>query len=177
MAIRNDNQQTKKKFRLPLFDIALLLLIAIAVAAGSYWVTQRDDRETVTVQYAIRFENVDNTYSGAVAEAKELFSASGTLMGEVVSARVARSVEKTFDLHTAYEESGEYHYTETPSESHSDVYLIVTAEAELINGGYFLHGNRIAAGMTVDAMVVGYTGQGEILSVAVAETPVQQDGE
>lgn len=177
MAMRNDNQQTKKKLRLPLFDIALLLLIAIAVAAGSYWVTQRDDRETVTVQYAIRFENVENTYSGAIAEAKELFSVSGTLMGEVASVRVTRSVEKTFDLHTPYEENGEYRYTETPSESHSDIYLIVTAEAELIGNGYFLHGNRIAAGMTVDAMVVGYTGQGEILSVVVAEVPAQQDGE
>ena len=116
MAMRNDNQQTKKKVRLPLFDIALLLLIAIAVAAGSYWVTQRDDRETVTVQYAIRFENVENTYSGAIAEAKELFSVSGTLMGEVASARVTRSVEKTFDLHTPYQENGEYRYTETSSE-------------------------------------------------------------
>ena len=108
MAMRNDNQQTKKKFRLPLFDIALLLLLAIAVAGGSYWVSRRGDKETVTVQYTIRFENVDNAYSGAVTQAEELFSVSGTRMGEVKSARVTRSVEKTFDLHTSYEESGEY---------------------------------------------------------------------
>ncbi len=177
MAMRNDNQQTKKKFRLPLFDIALLLLLAIAVAGGSYWVSRRGDKETVTVQYTIRFENVDNAYSGAVTQAEELFSVSGTRMGEVKSARVTRSVEKTFDLHTSYEESGEYFYTETPSEDHSDVCLIVSVEAELIGGGYFVNGNRIAAGMTVDAMVVGYTGQGEILSVTVLQTPAKQNAE
>lgn len=173
MAVRNDNQQTKKKFRLPLFDIALLLLIAIAVAAGSYWVTQRGETETAVVEYTIRFEQVDNLYSGALAEAKELFSASGLSMGDVKSARVSRSVEKSFDLHTSYVEGGDYHYSETDSELASDVVLTVRVTAKLQNGGYFVENNRIAAGMTVEAMVAGFAGHGEILTVSVVETPAE----
>ncbi len=173
MAVRNDNQQTKKKSRLPLFDIALLLLIAIAVAAGSYWVTQRGETETAVVQYTIRFEQVDNTYSGALAEAKELFSASGLSMGAVKSAKVSRSIEKSFDLHTSYVEGGDYHYAETGSALESDVVLTVRVTVKLQNGGYFVEGNRIAAGMTVEAMVAGYAGRGEILTVSVVEIPAE----
>jgi hypothetical protein len=80
MDMRTDGKQTKK-FRLPLFDIALLLLIAIAVAGASYWVSTRGDTETAVVEYTVRFEQVDNSYSGALAQAKELFFASGLSMG------------------------------------------------------------------------------------------------
>ena len=105
MDMRTDGKQTKK-FRLPLFDIALLLLIAIAVAGASYWVSTRGDTETAVVEYTVRFEQVDNSYSGALAQAKELFSTSGLSMGEVVTSRVTRSTEQTFDLHTSYVEGG-----------------------------------------------------------------------
>ena len=164
MDMRTDGKQAKK-FRLPLFDIALLLLIAIAVAGASYWVSTRGKTETAVVEYTIRFEQVDNSYSGALAEAKELFSASGLSMGEVLTSRVTRSTEKTFDLHTSYVEGGEYHYSESGSPNKSDVLLKVRVTVNLEHGGYFVENNRIAAGMTVDAMVAGFVGQGEILSV------------
>ena len=164
MDMRTDGKQTKK-FRLPLFDIALLLLIAIAVAGASYWVSTRGETETAVVEYTVRFEQVDNSYSGALAQSKELFSASGLSMGEVVTSRVTRSTEKTFDLHTSYVEGGEYRYNETGSANKSDVLLKVRVTVEVRNGGYFVQSNRIAAGMTVDAMVAGFAGQGEILSV------------
>ncbi len=175
MDMRNDSKQTKKKFRLPLFDIALLLLIAIAVAAVSYWVTTRGETEMAVVEYTIRFEQVDNNYSGALAEAKELFSDSGIIIGEVISSQVSRSVEKSFDLHTSYVEDGEYHYAETGSATESDVVLTVRVTVKLQNGGYFVEGNRIAAGMTVEAMVAGFSGEGEILTVArIAEPTVAE---
>lgn len=173
MDLRNDGKQTKKKFHLPLFDIALLLLIALAVAAGSYWVSRRGEKESVVVEYTVRFENVDNAYSGALAEAEALFSASGLLMGEVTDSQVTRSVEKTFDLHTSYSEGAEYHYTETASAEKSDVLLTVKVKAVLSDGGYFVEGNRIAAGMSVDAMVAGYIGQGEILRVKLVTNPAE----
>ena len=164
MDMRTDGKQTKK-FRLPLFDIALLLLIAIAVAGASYWVSTRGEVETAVVEYTVRFEQVDNSYSGALAQSKELFSTSGLSMGEVVTSRATRSTEKTFDLHTSYVEGGEYRYNETGSANKSDVLLKVRVTVEVRNGGYFVQSNRIAAGMTVDAMVAGFAGQGEILSV------------
>ena len=167
MDMRTDG--TKQKKKLPLFDIALLLLVAVAVAFGFYWATRHQKVETVEILYTVRFEDVEDAYGGALAEGKSLYTQHGSVMGEILTAKLSRAMAQTFDSTQIYAEGQEYAYTEEPVVGKSDVLITVRVTAEVRNGGYFVGGNRIASGMVVDAMVEGYLGQGTILTVERAE--------
>ena len=157
--------------RLPLFDIALLLLLAVVIAFGLYWATRHQKVTTAEITYTVRFEDVDNEYSGALAEGKSLYTQHGSLMGIILEAKISRALEQTFDSTQAYTEGAEYSYSTVTIQGKSDVLITVKVTAEVRNGGYFVGGNRIASGMEVDAMVEGYLGQGTILTVEQAQTP------
>lgn len=172
MDLKTDGKNKKKNWNIPLFDITLLLLIALAVIGGSYWATNRVETPTAEIVYTVRFAGVDNAYSGTLAEGKTLYSNSGIVMGKIESASVTRALKIRFD--GSVTDSEEYRYTETRSNEESDVVITVRVTAEERNGGYFVGGNRVAAGMSVDAMVTGYLGEGLILSVEEAK---QQEGE
>lgn len=175
MDLRTEGKTTKKKRRFPLFDIAVLLLLALTVIGGSYWATHRQSEvPTGEIVYTVRFAGVDNAYSGTLAEGKTLYSTSGIAMGEIEAVSVTRALEKRFDGSVSLAEGEEYRYTEVRSTEKSDVVITVRVTAEVRDGGCFVSGNRIAAGMTVDAMVTGYLGEGQILTVLTAENAEQQ---
>lgn len=161
---------TKQKKRLPLFDIALLLLLAVAITFGFYWATRHQKVETAEIVYTVRFEDVDDTCGGALAEGKNLYTQHGSPMGEILTAQLSRAYTQTFDSTQSYADGQEYSYASVPVSGKSDVLVTVRVTAEVRNGGYFVGGNRIASGMEVDAMVEGYLGQGTILTVKRAET-------
>lgn len=171
MDMRTDGTQKKQKRRLPLFDIALLLLVAVAIAFGFYWATRHQKVTTAEITYTVRFEDVDNAYSGALAEGKSLYTQHGSPMGSILKAALSRASQETFDTTQVYTEGVEYSYSAVTVEGKSDVLITVRVTAEVRNGGYFVNGNRIASGMEVDAMVEGYLGHGTILTVEQAETP------
>ena len=166
MDMRTDGTKQKK---LPLFDIALLLLLAVAIAFGFYWSSRHQKTETAEIVYALRFENVENAYGGALAEGKNLYTHQGMSMGSILSADLSQATEEVFDSTRSYEEGLEYSYDMIPVPGKSDVLITVKVTVEIKNGGYFVGGNRIASGMEVDAMVEGYLGHGTILSVEKAE--------
>lgn len=158
-------KETKKKRRVTLFDVALLLLVVIAVAAGAYWVTHRAQTPTAELTYTVRFSGVENEYSGLFAEGKMLYTETGVAMGEIAGASVSRAREARFDSGAVYDAEQTYRYTETRSTTESDITITVKVIAEVHDGGYFVNGNRVAAGLRVDAMVTGYLGEGLILTV------------
>ena len=168
MDMRTDGTKQKK---LPLFDIALLLLLAVAIAFGFYWSSHHQKTETAEIVYTLRFEDVENAYGGALAAGKSLYTHQGALMGRILYAELSQATEEVFDSTQTYGEGQEYAYSAVPVSGKSDVLITVTVVAEVRSGGYFVGGNRIASGMEVDAMVEGYLGQGTILTVEKAETP------
>ena len=170
MDMRTDGTKQKKKF--PLFDIALLLLLAIAVTFGFYWSAHHRQIKTAEIEYTVRFENVDNAYGGAFAEGKHLYTQQGSAMGSILTAVHSRATEQTFDSTCAYSEGTEYVYETVSLSGKSDVLITVRVTVEVRNGGFFVNGNRIASGMEVDAMVEGYMGHGTILTVKKAEASV-----
>ena len=163
-----------KKRRFPLFDVALILLLILVVAAGVYWVTSRGDRPTAELLCTVRFTGVDNTYSGTFTEGATLYTASGESLGEIRTVTVSRSLEAFFDADTAAPDAnGLYAYTYARSGERSDILLTVRVTAEIRDGGYFVGDQRVAAGIMLDAMVTGYRGQGLLLTL----TQETQEGE
>lgn len=156
----------KKKRRFPLFDFALLLLLALAIAAGAYWATHRAKAPTEELLCTVRFSGVDNAYSGTFTEGAALYTASGEAIGVIRTATVSRALETTFDAGTAEPDAdGLYTYTYTRSGERSDILLTVHVTAEKRDGGYFVGNTRVAAGVMLDAMVTGYCGQGLVLTL------------
>ncbi len=170
MAVKTEGKHVNKR-RLPLFDIALLTVLIFGVLGIAYLVTHRAEAPTTELVYTIRIEDVDNAYSGTYAQGGKLYSASGLVMGEIESVSVARAVDLRFD-ESVLTEDGEHRYIETRSAEKSDVTVTVRVTAEMRGGGYFVGGNRVAAGMCVETMVAGYFGEGTILTVTpIEETP------
>lgn len=159
-----------KKRRFPLFDIALLLLLILVVAAGVYWTTHREAKPTAELLCTVRFSGVDNAYSGTFTEGATLYTSSGESLGEIRTVTVSRSLEAFFDADTAEPDAnGSYAYTYSRSGERSDILLTVHVTAEVRDGGYFVGDRRVAAGITLDAMVVGYRGQGLLLTLTQEE--------
>ncbi len=166
MDLRLDEKRSKKKRRFPLFDIALLVLLALAICGGIYWATHRAETPTVELTYTVRFSGVDNAYSGTLSAGKTLYTVAGDEMGKIQSASASRALESRFDGSAVTgDESEQYRYIQTRSTDKSDVVVTVLVTAEARDGGYFVEGRRIAAGMEVSAMVSGYLGTGLILTV------------
>ena len=165
-----DLKTKEKKRRFPLFDIVLLLLLALVVAAGVYWATNREDQPTEDLLCTVRFSGVDNAYSGTFTEGATLYTASGDAIGEIRTVEVSRAMEAFFDGDTAEPDaSGLYAYTYARSGEKSDIVLTVRVTAEFRDGGYFVGGTRVAAGITLDSMVTGYHGQGLILTLSMPQ--------
>ncbi len=170
MAVKKEGKRIDKR-RLPLFDIALLAVLIFGVIGVAYLVTHRAEVPEKELVYTVRIEDVDNAYSGTYVQGGKLYSPSGLVMGEIESVSVARAVDVRFD-ESVLTEDGEYRYIETRSAEKSDVTVTVRVTAEVRNNGYFVEGNRIAAGMQVETMVAGYFGEGLILTVTpIEETP------
>lgn len=157
-----------KKRRFPLFDVALLLLLALVVAAGVYWATHREETPTAELICTVRFSGVNNAYSGTFTEGATLYLPSGEPLGEIRTVTVSRALEAFFDADTAEPDAnGLYAYTYARSNERSDILLTVHVTAEARDGGYFVGDHRVAAGIMLDSMVIGYRGQGLILSLAM----------
>ena len=165
-----DLKTKEKKRRFPLFDVALLLLLALVIAAGVYWATSREEQPTEELLCTVRFSGVDNAYSGTFTEGATLYASTGEAIGEIRGVTVSRALEAFFDADTAEpDENGLYAYTYTRSGERSDILLTVYVKAEARDGGYFVGDHRIAAGTELDAMVIGYRGQGLILTITQEE--------
>ena len=161
-----DLKTKEKKRRFPLFDVVLLLLLALVIAAGVYWVTTRDEQPTAELLCTVRFSGVDNAYSGTFTEGETLYTSSGEVLGEIRAVTVSRALEAFFDADTAEpDENGLYAYTYARSGERSDILLTVHVTAEARDGGYFVGDHRVAAGTALDAMVIGYRGQGLVLTL------------
>ena len=166
-----DLKTEEKKRRFPLFDIALLLLLVLVIAAGVYWATNREEQPTAELLCTVRFSGVDNAYSGTFTEGAMLYTSSGELLGEIRTVTVSRALEVFFDADTAEPDAnGLYAYTYARSGERSDILLTVRVTAELRDGGYFVGDHRVAAGTMLDAMVTGYRGPGLILTLSQEET-------
>ena len=162
-----DLKSSGRKWTFTLFDLALVLLLALAAVGGAYWMTHRAETPTEELLCTVRFSGVDNAYSGTFAEGATLYTASGEVIGVIRSATVSRALESSFDAATAEPDmNGLYAYTYTRSGERSDILLTVHVTAEVRNGGYFVGDTRIAAGISMDAMVTGYLGQGLVLTLA-----------
>lgn len=167
MDLRESDGTKRNRRRLPLFDVALLLLLIIALIGGLYWATHRTAAPECELTYTIRFAAVENAHSGSFAVGKSLYlwsenDSGRTAIGSIVYADVTRAKVYTFDPATATEP---YRYTQTRSTESSDILITVRVVAQERDGGYFVNGVRIAAGMTLPAMVDGYLGEGRILTV------------
>ena len=167
MAVKKEERRAYKE-RISLFDIALAAVLVFAVLCIAYLMTHRAQAPTAELVYTIRIEDVDNAHSGTYAQGGKLYSASGTVMGEIVNVSVSRATELRFD-ESVLTEDGEYRYTEERSDEKSDVTVTVRVTAEMRNGGYYVANNRVAAGMRVDTLVAGYFGEGLILTVRQIE--------
>ncbi len=164
-----DLKQTGGKKRFPLFDIALLLLLALAVIGAAYWAANRQGAPTVELRYTVRFSDVDNLHSGNLAEERTLYAEAGDALGVIRSVEISRAREKWFDP-TAVPADGEsYRYLTADSAEKSDVTVTVTVTAQKRDGGYFVGDKRIAAGTEHRWMVNGFCGDGLILTVQEAE--------
>lgn len=176
MAVKKEEKRVYKE-RISLFDIALVAVLVFAVLCIAYLMTHRTQAPTVELVYTIRIEDVDNTYSGTYAQGGKLYTASGTVMGEIENVSVSRASDLCFDENVLTED-GEYRYTEERSDEKSDVTVTVRVTAEKRNGGYYVANNRVAAGMRVDTMVAGYFGEGLILTVrTIEELPADERAE
>ena len=173
MAVKNETKHANKR-RLPLFDIALLIVLVFGVIGIAYLLTHRAEVPTTELVYTVRIEDVDNTYCGTYVQGGKLYSPSGIVMGEIESVSVARAVDVRFD-ESVLTEDGEHRYIETRSAEKSDVTLTVRVTAEVRGGGYFVRNNRIAAGMQVETMVVGYYDEGVILTVSPVENQSENE--
>ncbi len=172
MDLRTDGTKKKQKRRLPLFDIALLALLTVAIAFGFYWATRHQEITAVELVYTVRLEDVDNAYSGALAQGKTLYTRDGTPIGSILETEITRAWEEAFDSTLPYAEGTEYAYSKVTIPGKSDVLITVRVKAEAYQGGYFASGNRIASGMEMEVMVEGYLGRGKILTVEPAEAEV-----
>ena len=173
MAVKKEETRAYKG-RVSLFDIALVAVLIFCVLCIAYLMTHRAQAPTVDLVYTICIEDVDNAHSGTFAKGGKLYSASGRVMGEIENVSIARAVNLRFD-ETVLNEDGEYRYIEERSDEKSDVTVTVRVMAEKRNGGYFVAGNRVAAGMHVDTMVAGYFGEGLILTVhQIEELPASE---
>ena len=167
-----DLKKKEQKRRFPLFDIVLLLLLALVVAAGVYWATTRAEQPTEELLCTVRFSGVDNAYSGTFAEGATLYTSTGEVLGEIRTVTVSRSLEAFFDADTAVPDAnGLYAYTYARSGERSDILLTVHVTAEVRDGGYFVGDHRVAAGTLLDAMVTGYRGEGLVLTLTQEEQP------
>lgn len=162
-----DLKKGGKKWAFTLFDLALVLLLALAAVAGAYWATHRAATPTEELLCTVRFSGVDNAYSGTFTEGATLYTPSGEVIGAIRSVAVSRALESSFDAATAEPDAnGLYAYTYTRSGERSDILLTVRVTAEVRDGGRFVGDTRIAAGIPLDAMVTGYLGQGLVLTLA-----------
>lgn len=164
-----DLKQTGRQKRFPLFDIALLLVLALAVIGAAYWAANRQGAPTVELRYTVRFSDVDNAYSGNLAEGKTLYTSGGDGVGVIGYVEISRAQEKRFDASATLADGDLYRYLTTDSSEKSDVTVTVTVTAEKRDGGYFVGDKRIAAGTAHSWMVNGFYGDGLILTVREAE--------
>lgn len=165
-----DLKTEQKKWRFPLFDFALLLLLVLVVIAGAYWAMHRGKTPTEELVCTVRFSGVENTYSGTFSEGMTIYTASGEALGVIRSAAVSRALEASFDADTAEPDAnGVYAYTYTRSDQRSDILLTIQVTAEARDGGYFVGETRVAAGIVLDVMTVGYRGEGSVLTLAHGE--------
>ena len=156
-------QKNEKKF--PVFDLVLILLVALAIAGGVLWVTSRKNVNNAEITYTVRFSNVNNEYSGKFEEGKQLYTSSGTCIGTIQAVSVTRSTARSFDRTPSPDLNGSYSYSETPLEEFSDVVATVRATADELPGGYFFSSERIAAGMTFRITIGDFAADGEILTL------------
>lgn len=160
-----DLKRTGGKKRFPLFDIALLLLLTLAVIGAAYWAANRQGAPTVELRCTVRFSDVDNLYSGNLAEGKTLYTEAGDAIGVIRSVEISRAHEKRFDPSAVPADGESYRYQTVDSAEKSDVTVTVTVTAEKRSGGYFVGDRRIAAGTAHSWMVNGFCGDGLILTV------------
>lgn len=172
---RNRKGETNRKASkrsLPLFDIALLFLLVLAIVGGVYWVMHRETVPQTELVYTVRLSGVDNTHSGSFAIGKTLYLSgeAGTpaSIGGITHVEINRALEKSFSSDNL-QGNPPYSYTQTRSSEKSDLILTVRVSAQKRDGGYFADGVRIAAGTKLSVMVDGYCGVCSVLTVAEAE--------
>ena len=159
-------QKKEKKF--PVFDLVLILLVALAIAGGVFWVMNRQQVREQDVVYTVRFEGIGNDYTGLFTEGKTVYSTEGVSVGTITAVTVSRSVTRTFDR-TPTVDRGQYAYREIRSQDNSDLLVTVRVKAEGKSGGYFIGNLRLAAGITLRAVVGGFEAEGTILALTPQE--------
>ncbi len=161
-----NNQKKEKKF--PVFDLVLILLVALAIAGGVFWVMNRQQVRSQEIVYTVRFEQIGNDYTGLFAEGKTLYATDGTPIGTITAVTVSRSVTKTFDR-TPSEGRTQYAYKEVRSQDSSDLLVTARVTSESKSGGYFVGSLRLAAGLPIRVMVGGFEAEGTVLALTPQE--------
>ncbi|MBQ3935352.1 MAG: DUF4330 family protein [Clostridia bacterium] len=162
-------QTQKKENKFPVFDLVLILVIALAVAGGVFWVVSRQNIRKTEIVYTVRFSNVSNEYGGRLAEGKTLYLITGEPAGVISDTTVTRSTVRTFDGASSADADVSYTYTETKSDEFSDILATVRVTADEKTGGFFVGAQRIAGGVRVRMMTGGFASEGEILTVLKEE--------
>ena len=152
--------QDKKKARFNLIDAIIILIILLVVGAAVYLlVTDYGDSkkaENGNVEFVVRLSAVDEHALSLITENQIVKdSVSGTTLGTI---REVRTEKTRYYGDTAVPSGGGYTLTISEYEDKYDVYVTISAHANLDDKGIYSIGNtRILVGSTVYFKVPSFT--------------------
>lgn len=147
------------------FDIIITILVFCSIGAGLFFALRPKKAATAVVEYRVVFDNVKNEVASKISVNKELLSEKGQSMGVVTSAIADRQVFYTIDR-TSVSES---EYIKNVSNEYKTVKAVITAQAVLENGSYYVGGHPIRAGEQIVLRQPDFYGIAEITAVSVKQ--------
>ena len=155
----------KRKFN-AVDAILIILILAVATAGVVFFVNpsffgkgDETQKETTPIMYEIRFSGVRNDVKDVLAECwskGDIVKDKGSeyVIGELYDVRIDSSRVIGNDIN-----GGSSKYYEYPD--HSDVVLVIKADAEMTsNGRYSVGGRDVSMGVGIEVKLPYYTGTG-----------------
>lgn len=164
--------KVQPKTRFSFLDFILLLLAALLIVGGIWFVGREQEKTTVELDCTVTFFGTAQDYAGCFSTGKEVYTADGAPLGTVTRSWGIASGIRTFDR--TPRDDGEYSYSETRSEDKRDQTVVIRLTAEKKDDGFYVGETRIAAGLDLPLLLEGYTGTGAIRNVSEVKT---NDGE
>lgn len=162
----------KPKTRFSFLDFILLLLAALLIVGGIWFVGREQEKTTIELDCTMTFFGTAQDYVGCFSTGKEVYTADGTPLGTVTRSWGIASETRTFDR--TPKDDGEYSYSGTRSGEKRDQTVVIRIIAEKKENGFYVGETRIAAGLDLSVLMAGYTGTGSIRNVSEVKT---NDGE
>ncbi len=164
------NKENKRSFRINVIDIVIILVVAAAVFAV-YFLFLRDGTEgkgDTEILYTVRISDIKSELVPHINVGDNVTEANKRYAIGTVADGIREEAYKV-DLFVADEFGGAGAYVSAEYPGHSNVYIPISAKAEVTSEGYFVSGYEMHVGQLVYIRLPDFAGSGYIVSIQTVE--------